>query len=163
MVPRGLRAVLDCGPLCRESRASQTADNKCSSLSKQKFLLRRTEKLVSGSGYINTNLVVFTILQSIWDQTEFSSAPNQSQNGEYNLIWVNSIRVRSWFLCVWQKEDGNGRWSHHHFYLLLIFLIYILFIFYHLRCTLPDFPSVSSPASLPLLSCCDWTTEDDSP
>ena len=33
-------------------------------------------------------------------------------------------------------------------------LLYFLFIFYLPRCTLPDFPSVSSPASLPVLPCC---------
>ena len=32
-------------------------------------------------------------------------------------------------------------------------LIYFLFIFYLSRCTLPDFPSVSSLASQPFLSC----------
>ena len=39
-------------------------------------------------------------------------------------------------------------------YRLLILLLYFLFIFYLPRCTLPDFPSVSSLASLPFLSCC---------
>ena len=37
-------------------------------------------------------------------------------------------------------------------------LLYFLFIFSLLRCTLPDFPSVYSPASLSFLSCCHLTT-----
>ena len=43
-------------------------------------------------------------------------------------------------------------------YLLLTLLLYLLFIFYLPRCTLPDFPSVSSLTSLPFLSCCHQTT-----
>ena len=38
-------------------------------------------------------------------------------------------------------------------YLLLTLLLHFLFIYYPLRCTLPDFPSVSSLASLQFLSC----------
>ena len=37
-------------------------------------------------------------------------------------------------------------------------LLYFLFIFYLSRCTLPEFLSVSSHASLPFLSCCYRTT-----
>ena len=37
---------------------------------------------------------------------------------------------------------------------------YFIFIFYLPRCTLPDFPSVSSLASLPFLSCCHRTTTE---
>ena len=36
---------------------------------------------------------------------------------------------------------------------------YFLFIFYFPRCTLPDFPSVSSLASLPFLPCHRTTTQ----
>ena len=43
-------------------------------------------------------------------------------------------------------------------YLLLTLFLYFLFIFYFPRCTLPDFLSTSSHASLPFLSCCHRTT-----
>ena len=43
------------------------------------------------------------------------------------------------------------------FYLLLTLLLCILFIFYLPRCTLLDFYSISSQASLPFLSCCHRT------
>ena len=39
-------------------------------------------------------------------------------------------------------------------YLLLPLLLRFLFIFYFLRCTLQDFSSISSRASLPFLLCC---------
>ena len=35
-----------------------------------------------------------------WDQTQFRLAWNQSENGIYNLIWVDLTRIRSRFLCV---------------------------------------------------------------
>jgi len=43
-------------------------------------------------------------------------------------------------------------------YLLCTFLLYFFFIFYLHRCTLPDFPSVSSLVSLPFLPCYHRTT-----
>ena len=43
-------------------------------------------------------------------------------------------------------------------YLLLTLLLYFLFIFYLPRCTLPDFPSVSSLTFLSFWSCCNRTT-----
>ena len=43
-------------------------------------------------------------------------------------------------------------------YLLLALPLYFLFIFYLPRCTLRDFPSVSTQASLLFLSCCHRTT-----
>ena len=42
-------------------------------------------------------------------------------------------------------------------YLLLTFLLYFLLIFHLPRCTLLNFPSVSSLTSLPFLSCCHRT------
>ena len=39
-------------------------------------------------------------------------------------------------------------------YLLLTLPLYFIFIYYLTRCILPDSPSISSQASLPLLSCC---------
>ena len=44
-------------------------------------------------------------------------------------------------------------------YLLCTLFLYFLFIFYLPRCTLPHFPSISSIASLPFLSCCHRTTK----
>ena len=43
-------------------------------------------------------------------------------------------------------------------YLLLNLLLYFLFIFHLPRCTLPDFPSVSSLAFLPFFPCCHLIT-----
>ena len=43
-------------------------------------------------------------------------------------------------------------------YLLLTLLLYFLSIFYLAPCTLPDFASISSQASLSFLSCCHRTT-----
>ena len=53
------------------------------------------------------------------------------------------------------SKHGNYRQYHLIF---SVSLSYFLFIFYLLRCTLPDFPSVSSLAPLPFLSCCYQTT-----
>ena len=39
-------------------------------------------------------------------------------------------------------------------------LLYFLLIFYLPRCTLPEFPSVSSLVSLPFLSCCHHNNKD---
>jgi len=40
----------------------------------------------------------------------------------------------------------------------IFFYILLKHIFNLSRCTLPDFPSIPSQASLPFLSCCYWTT-----
>jgi len=49
-----------------------------------------------------------------------------------------------------------GTWSPRRFPTYL--LLYLFFIFYLSRCTLTNFPSVSSLASLPFLSCYHRTT-----
>ena len=48
-------------------------------------------------------------------------------------------------------SKSNYRWFPSY---LLCTLILLPFIFYLPQCTLPDFTSVSSRASLPFLSCC---------
>ena len=55
--------------------------------------------------------IVFTIFRLIWNQTNFRLVPNQSENGEYNLIsgWLNNIFLRVavptvgnlWYLYSW--------------------------------------------------------------
>ena len=49
-------------------------------------------------------------------------------------------------------SSSNSTPGRFLFYLLLNLLLYLLFIFYITRCTLPDFLSVSSLDSLPFLS-----------
>ena len=46
------------------------------------------------------NQILFTICRLIWNQTDVHLAPNQSKNGEYNLIsvWINKIPKK--FPCV---------------------------------------------------------------
>ena len=66
--------------------------------------------------------------------------PRQS---ELTLVWANLTRGAS----PRNKTTGLSR------LIFYVHLSYSLFIFYFPRCTLPDFPPVSSLASLPFLSC----------
>ena len=65
------------------------------------------------------------------------------------LVRANLTRVTS---------PPNSTATRFSSYLLLTLLLYLFFIFYYPRCTLPDFSSVSSLASFPFLSCCHRTT-----
>ena len=59
------------------------------------------EKSTSDSCWINRNQIVFTIFQLIWNQTKFRLVPNQSENGNYNQIWVDLTRFRKEFsMCI---------------------------------------------------------------
>ena len=76
------------------------------------------------------------------------------------------------FLCDFGRQFAefafviNARCSTLQYYTLRRFTSYLLFIrllcfliiLYLPRCTIPEFPSVSSQASLPFLSCCHRTT-----
>ena len=57
------------------------------------------------------------------------------------------------FEILWLTSPPNSTSRLFLSYLLMTLLLYFLSIFYYLRCTLQDFPSVSSQASLPFLSC----------
>ena len=66
--------------------------------------------------------------------------------------------------CFYESQPHKGqltfRLKYRRFpsYLLCTLLLYFLFIFCLFRCTLPNFPSVTSLASLPFLPCCHRTT-----
>ena len=71
-------------------------------------LLRRTiykpahtEKFFRNLIKSTWNQIIFTIFRLIWIETEVRLDPNQSENGEYNLIsgWFNKIQKR--FLCLY--------------------------------------------------------------
>jgi len=49
-------------------------------------------------GYLNQILIIITVFRLIEHQTEFRLFPNQSENGEYNLISVDLPRLSSRFL-----------------------------------------------------------------
>ena len=52
------------------------------------------EKLISDSCSINRNPIVFS------NQTEFQCVQYQSEDGKYNMIWVNLTGLRGTFLCM---------------------------------------------------------------
>ena len=71
--------------------------------------------------------------------------------------YENGLTFQSLFdFWVTSPPNSTPKWLPS--YLFLTLLLCILFIVYLPRCTLPDFLSVSSQASLPLLSCCHRTT-----
>ena len=57
-----------------------------------------------------------------------------------------------------QTSPPNSAPGRFPSYLLMTLLLYFFFIFYLSRCTVPDFNSVSSLASLPFSSCCHQAT-----
>ena len=65
-----------------------------------------TEKSFLNLVKSNRNQIVFTIFRLISSQTDVRLVPNQSENGNYNLIsvWFNKILKR--FLCVWGGFGG---------------------------------------------------------
>ena len=63
-----------------------------------------TEKSFQNLIKSTRNQIVFTIHRLIWNQTDVSLAPNQSENGKYNLISVWSIKIWKIFLCVYTQQ-----------------------------------------------------------
>ena len=77
-----------------------------------------------------------------------------------NQGWKWSRRkIMLFFWCHVFRVISPPNWTPRRFpsYLLLTLLLYFLSIFYFRRCTLPDFPSIFSLASLPFLPCCHWS------
>merc|ERR1719154_945076 len=70
--------------------------------------------------------------------------------------WSSLALVRANLTMVTSPPYSSPRWFPS--YLLLTLLLYFIFIIYLPRCTLPNFPSVSSLASLLFLPCCHRTT-----
>ena len=68
-----------------------------------------------------------------------------------------SLMEKQCLLCAGTSSPPNSNTggSYHTF---SVPFFYFLFIFYLSRCTLPDFSSVSSAASLPFSPCCHRTT-----
>ena len=99
-------------------------------------------------------------------RTEFQLVSNQSENGNYdsNSVWISQIAKRypcmglhspnsshektTDLKCLYLLSYSPSNSTPRRFpsYLLLTLLLYFFFIFYLPRCTLQDFPSVSSLA-----------------
>ena len=88
---------------CRCMRIAITSLNGSFSLQKISSIrvVLHTEKYFQNCIKSSQNLIVFTILQFIWNQTDVRLVSNWSENGKYNLIsvWFNKIWKR--FLCVY--------------------------------------------------------------
>ena len=80
--------------------------------------------------------------------------------GKIRTVMEVLSRFRRYFSFFFSFAQSPPNSTPRRFpsYLLVTFLLYFLFIFYHPLCTIPDFPSVSSLASLSFLSCCHRTT-----
>ena len=74
---------------------------------------------------------------------------------DFDVLFIKSIWMDNFTRITLFSNSTPRRLSS---YLLLALLPYFFFIFYLPRCSLPNFPSVSSLVSLPLLSCCPRTT-----
>ena len=70
----------------------------------------------------------------------------------------NSPSVSRIFLGKFLTSPPNSTPRRFPLYLLLTFILYFFLIFYPARCTLPDFSSISSLASLSFLYCCHRKT-----
>ena len=77
-----------------------------------------------------------------------------SINWSPNILLIGLRRVNSTNSTDYSKTVPRPFPS----YLLFILLLYLLFMSYFPRCTLPDLASASSLASLPFLFCYDRTT-----
>ena len=57
---------------------------------------------------INQNKIVYTIFRLIWNQMILCLVPNQSENGKYNLIWIEVTRMNGRFcVCIVQPTLGR--------------------------------------------------------
>ena len=83
-----------------------------------------------------------------WQHLWYSSSGQTQAEGAAPILRANLTRVTSPLNSI---TDGSRL-------TFSVIFSYFLFIFYLPRCTLPDFPSVSSLASLPFLPCCHLTT-----
>ena len=73
-----------------------------------------------------------------------------TQSLKFHSVWDDSCTLKH-ILCTKHQNSPNPTTGGSRLIFCLPFSCF-LFIFYLLRCTLPDFPSISSQASFPFLS-----------